>query len=251
MQCKTSQIWPQSLNECHLHHVVTQQKEKKEEEDKEKEGKKEERKHKKRWRRKEGKRKIDGSRKGQWDCRGDCDRTSWISISKQNKYSSISSPPSLLLSHKPFQVPCRPFPHHDLYLLASSLLGSLSLSSPQLPPAAFFSSPLIFFLFAPFLLQLWHCTFSSRFLFSSHIYFFLQILTLYASVCCSAWFEYSLHVKKTRMKVGRRRWSSWPLSRSWEECGYFLGESASLVWMIHRRASRDCVYMRLFECLCL
>lgn len=62
---------------------------------------------------------------------GDCDHASWISISKQNKYS-----PSLLLllcsSCKLVQVPCRPFPYPDLHLLAS-LLGSLShlLHSPR------------------------------------------------------------------------------------------------------------------------
>lgn len=93
----------------------------------------------------------------------DCDHASWISISKQNKYS-----PSLLLlpcsSHKPFQVPCRPFPHHDLYLLASSLLGSplsyLLCSQRQL---SFIPS-----LFAPFL-----AAFLQLSLFSQHQVFFL------------------------------------------------------------------------------
>lgn len=111
--------------------------------------KREERKHRERQRRKQGRGGRQEDRGGQRKPVGaqeDCDHASWISISKQNKYS-----PSLLLlvrsSHKPFQVPCRPFPHRDLYLLASSLLGSpsLSLSSPPLPAAASFH-PLVFLL---------------------------------------------------------------------------------------------------------
>lgn len=115
--------------------------------------KREERKHRERQRRKQGRGGRQEDRGGQRKPVGaqeDCDHASWISISKQNKY-----PPSLLLlvrsSHKPFQVPCRPFPHRDLYLLASSLLGSPSLSLiSSAPPSAAFFHPLVFLLhFSP------------------------------------------------------------------------------------------------------
>lgn len=99
-----------------------------------------------------------------------CDHASWISISKQNKYS-----PSLLLllcsSHKLFQLPCRPFSHHDLYLLASSLLGSLSLSSPLLPTAAFFH-PLFFCSISPCISSALTLLSVSSF-FSLHIYLYI------------------------------------------------------------------------------
>lgn len=110
--------------------------------------KREKRKHRERQRRKQGHGGRQEDRGGQRKPVGaqeDCDHASWISISKQNKYS-----PSLLLlvrsSHKPFQVPCRPFPHRDLYLLASSRLGSPSLPLiSSTPHGSFLSSPHFFF----------------------------------------------------------------------------------------------------------
>lgn len=121
--------------------------------------KREERKHRERQRRKQGRGGRQEDRGGQRKPVGaqeDCDHASWISISKQNKY-----PPSLLLlvrsSHKPFQVPCRPFPHRDLYLLASSLLSSPSLSLiSSTPLGSFLSSPRFFAPFLPAILQLSH-----------------------------------------------------------------------------------------------
>lgn len=80
-----------------------------------------------------------------------CDHASWISISKQNKYS-----PSLLLLlcsfHKPFQVPCCPFPHHDLYLhFLAAGLSHLLFSQRQLSFNPSFFAP-----FLPAFLQLSH-----------------------------------------------------------------------------------------------
>lgn len=108
-------------------------------------GQREREERKQRERDKGGNKEREGGQRKLVGLQGDCDHASWISISKQNKYF-----PSLLLllcsSHKPFQVPCHPFPHHDHYLLASSLLGSPSLShllrSPRqlsfIPSSSFF-----------------------------------------------------------------------------------------------------------------
>lgn len=147
--------------------------------------------------------------------RGDCDHASWISISKQNKCS-----PSLLLllgsSHKPFQVPCRTFPHYDLYLLAPSRLGSPSLSSPSLPTAAFFHPPLFFLLH-----------FSPNFC-GAHTSRSIKLspplssrspplplpgcITAFVSMC-----HQSLCLSES--PGWQRRWSWWPLSRNREERG--------------------------------
>ena len=140
--------------------------------------KREKRKHRERQRRKQGHGGRQEDRGGQRKPVGaqeDCDHASWISISKQNKYS-----PSLLLlvrsSHKPFQVPCRPFPHRDLYLLASSRLGSPSLPLiSSTPHGSFLSSPHFYFFFASFLpsfLQLSHFT-------CIKFFFLLQYITAF------------------------------------------------------------------------
>lgn len=138
--------------------------------------------------------KIDRGRERLQGCRGDCDHASWISISKQNKYS-----PRLLLllcySHKPFQVPCRPFSHHDLI---AWLLGCPSLSSPPLPTAAFFHP--IFF--SPFLATFLRLSLQQflvfTFLLLSNLCFSLYV---FVSVCRCMGIPFS--EQKTRREVGR------------------------------------------------
>lgn len=137
----------------------------------------------------EAKRKT-GNQKKPVGLREDSDHASWILISKQNKYS-----PSLLLllcsSHKPFQVPCHPFPHPDLYLLASSLLGSPSLSSPSTPHGSFLSSPLFLLHFSLHFFSS-HTSLSIRFFL--HFKFFLtNLLSLGCCVCLSVCLYVHIH----------------------------------------------------------
>lgn len=144
---------------------------------------------------------------------GDCDRASWISISKQNKYSS-----SLLLllcsSHNQFQVPCHPFPHHDLYLLASSLLGSPSLSHFLCSPRQLSFIPSFFAPFLAAFLQFSH--FSKHQVFSS-VHSYLCLANLFSlCLCVSMNLTFSLW-EEDQEEGWQRRWSGWPLSRSGEE----------------------------------
>lgn len=122
MQPEPNPTWFKHLTEYHPYHVVIWQREEEEG------GEQRERKKKHEKETRSGRETED--RESLWHCRGDCDHASWILISKQNKYSQFLL---LLLcsSHKPFQVPCRPFSHRDLYcLLAVHLSHLLFLSSP-------------------------------------------------------------------------------------------------------------------------
>ncbi len=163
--------------------------------------------------------KTERARESLWDCRGDCDHASWISISKQNKYSS-SRLLLLFSSHKQFQVPCHPFPLHDLYLLASSLLGSPS-------PSHLLRSPRQLSFIPSFFCSISHCISSALTLFSASSFFFslhshLYLLNL-LSLCLYRYTSLTLLLWVEDKKEGwQRRWSWWPLLRSREQCGYFL-----------------------------